>query len=103
MEIVKLRKAPTRQEAESIIRELASEGNIRWSKHSKDRMIERGITMPQILNCLSKGKVTEEPFFNHTNGGGYETAIEKDTAGEWLRVVVCIKLNEKLLIVTVYK
>jgi len=102
METVLLHKIPTRGEASSIIKELVSRGAIAWSRHCKERMRERGITMPQILNCLSKGRVVEEPFLNHTNGGGYETAVEKATAGEWLRVVVCIKLSEKLLIVTVY-
>lgn len=102
MEIVQLHKTPTRSEAASIIKELVSRGSIYWSKHSKERMEQRGITMPQILNCLSKGRVVEEPFLSHINGGGYETAVEKGTAGEWLRVVVCIKLSEKLLIVTVY-
>lgn len=66
-------------------------------------MIERGITMPQILNCLSKGKVVDNPVLNYANGGGFETAIEKNTAGERLRVVVCIKFDEQLLIVTAYE
>lgn len=102
MEIVSPHKTPSRSEAECIIRKLASNGAIRWSKHCKERMKERNITMPQILNCLSKGKVVDEPFLSYRNGGGYETAIERSTAGEWLRVVVCIRLSEKLLIVTVY-
>src|SRR5579872_226999 len=102
MGIVPLHKAPSRSEAESIIKELTSRGAIRWSRHCNERMKERDITMQQILNCLSKGKVVEEPFLSHKDGGGYETAIEKCTAGDWLRVVVCIKFNEKLLIVTVY-
>jgi len=102
MGIVPLHKIPSRLEAESIIKDLVSKGAICWSKHCKERMKERGITMPQILNCLSKGRVTDEPFLNHANGSGYETAIEKGTAGELLRVVVCIKFSEKLLIITVY-
>lgn len=102
MGIVPLHKTPSRLEAESIIQELALKGAIRWSKHCKERMKERGITMPQILNCLSKGKVVDEPCLSYTNGGGYETAMEKGTAGEWLRVVVCIKFDEKLLIITAY-
>ena len=97
-----LNKCPSRLEAERIIKELAENGAICWSAHCKKRMTERTITMPQILNCLIKGRVAEEPFLSHTNGGGYETAVEKGTAGEWLRVAVCIKFNKKLLVVTVY-
>jgi hypothetical protein len=100
--VVPFNKTPTCFEAETIIKKLASSGAIIWSNHCKKRMEERSITMPQILNCLLKGKVTEEPFLNHANGSGYETAVEKITAGEKLKVVVCIKLSEKLLIVTVY-
>lgn len=65
-----------------------------------ERMQQRGITTPQILNCLLKGKVTELPFLVNENGGGYETRVEKGTAGEWLRVVVCLKFDQRLLIVT---
>ena len=102
MGIVPQNKPPTRAEAEAIVRNLTTSGAVSWSKHSKDRMKERDITIPQILNCLAKGKITEDPVFTYTNGGGYETAVEKNTAGRWLKVVVCIKLSEKLLIVTVY-
>lgn len=56
-----------------------------------------------MLNCLSRGKVVEEPFPSYRDGGGYETAIEKCTAGDWLRVVVCIKFNEKLLLLLFIK
>ena len=33
-------------------------------------------------------------------GGGYETRVEKGTAGDWLRVVVCMRFDQKLAIVT---
>lgn len=100
MSIVSLCQVPSRSEAESIIKKLAMDGKISWTKHCKDRMKERGITMPQIVNCLLKGCVTEEPFVNYSNGGGYETRIEKGTAGDGLRVVVCMKFNQTLLIIT---
>jgi len=100
-EIVPFVKVPTSREAEVIIRELAEGGRIVWSGHAKRRMGQRGITMPQIMNCLCKGRVTEPPVFVYTNGGGYETRIERGTAGDWLRVVVCLRLSQKLAIITV--
>jgi hypothetical protein len=100
MSIVPLYKAPSSAEAESIIRELVVKGAICWSKHCKERMRERDINIQQILNCLSKGRVIEEPFLNHANGGGYETAVEKITAGENLKVVVCMKFSQTLLVIT---
>lgn len=99
--IIPLTKIPSISEAEEIIRKLANQGEISWSKHAKERMLERDVTMPQILNCLLKGRVTEPPFFSPENGGGYETRVEKGTAGDWLRVVVCLKLAQNLLVVTV--
>src|SRR5579872_2455491 len=99
-DIVNIHKIPTPEEAEKIIKLLAKKGEINWSKHCIERMRQRGITTPQILNCLLKGKVTEPPFLVNENGGGYETRIEKGTAGEWLRVVVCLKFDQRLLIVT---
>jgi hypothetical protein len=86
-----------------MIRELAKQGDISWTKHSKERMLERGVAMPEIINSLLKGKVTELPFYSHTNGGGYETSVEKGTAGAWLKVVVCVKLVRKFLVITVIK
>ncbi len=102
-EIVSIHKIPTPEEAEKIIRLLAQRGKISWSKHCIERMRQRGITTPQILNCLLKGRVTEPPFLVNENGGGYETRVEKGTAGEWLRVVVCMRFDQRLLIVTAIK
>jgi hypothetical protein len=94
-------KTLTRQEAEKTIRELVAQGAVVYTRHCKTRMAERGIVIPQILNCLAKGKVTEDPFLVYENGGGYETRVEKMTAGEWLRVAVCLRFDQSLLVITV--
>lgn len=101
--IVSLQQTPSSVEAEKIIRTLAEQGAISWSKHCKERMKQRDITIPQVIHCLLKGKVFEEPFLTYENGGGYETSIEKVTAGDWLRIVVCLKFNQRLLIITAIK
>lgn len=98
--IVKINKIPTSKEAEKIIRTLVQNGQITWTQHCKQRMQEREITLPQIINCLLKGKVTEPPFLVNENSGGYETRVEKGTAGDWLRVVVCMRFDQKLAIIT---
>lgn len=33
-----------------------------YSPHAKVRMIERGVTMPDVMDCLGKGQITEGPF-----------------------------------------
>jgi hypothetical protein len=98
--IVNIEKTPTTGEAEIMIRKLVQAGMIAWTTHCKNRMKERDITMPQIINCLLKGRVTEPPFFVSENGGGYETRVEKGTAGDWLRVAVCMRLDQQLAIIT---
>ncbi len=99
--IIPFPKVPSSSEAEKIIKQLVTQGKFSWSEHCKQRMKERKITTPEIINCLLKGRITETPFFSHANGGGYETRMEKGTAGDWLRVVVCLKLSQKLLVITV--
>ena len=99
--VVPLSRVPSVPEAEKIIRHLVKEGKISFSKHARQRMRQREVTTPQILNCLSKGRITEPPFFSYENGGGYETRVERGTAGDWLRVVVCLKLSQNLLIISV--
>lgn len=101
--VILFQKSPNATEAEKIIQELVQKGAISWSRHCKERMRERGITIQQVTNCLSKGRVTETPFLSQENGGGYETRMEKITAGEWLRVAVCIKFTQRLLIITAIK
>jgi len=98
--IIPLEKIPTKQEAQEIIRELAKLDKISWTSHSKQRMLERDITMPAIKNCLEKGTVTEEPYRIYEHGGGYRTTIEKRTAGRFLQVVLTLKYTQKLLIIT---
>lgn len=88
--------------AEVRVRKLVGEGKIAWTKHAKERMKERGITIQQILNCLSKGRIIEGPFQTLREGGGEEVTIEKMTAGEQLRVAACLKPNETVLVITAF-
>ncbi len=99
--IVPLHNVPTRPEAEEIIKQLVSLSKIKFSAHARRRMQERGITTPQIINCLQKGSIVEGPFPSFQNGGGYQASIKRFVAGEELKVVVCMKYSQSLLIITV--
>jgi hypothetical protein len=101
--IIPLQKTPSCAEAEAIIKKLAALGQISLSTHCKERMKEREITMQQVLTCLAKGKVTDEPFLTHLSGGGYETTIERIVAGDHLRLGVCLKFSQKILVITAIK
>ncbi len=105
MTIVPLHKTPNKVEAEKIVHELAAKGLVSWSKHAKERMEERGITTQQVPTCLAKGKVVEHPILANKKGsaGGYEIAMERLTAGDYLRVILCLRFSQTVLVVTVMK
>lgn len=88
---------------ESVVREFVASGKLRWTKHSKERMSECGVTIQQVRHCLQKGRIIEGPFLTYEDGGGYKMIMEKVVAGDLLRVVICLdELNEKLRIITVF-
>lgn len=98
--IIPLEKIPTKQEAQHMIRELAKLDKISWTSHSKQRMLERDISISAIKNCLEKGTITEEPYRVYEFGGGYRATVEKRTAGRFLQVVLTLKYTQRLLIIT---
>lgn len=105
MNIVPLHTIPCKKEAEKIIRALTENNKVSFSLHCKERMKERGINMPQILNCLAKGRAMENPTIANKKGdmGGYEITMEKLTAGEYIKVVVCLRYCQTALVITAMK
>lgn len=101
--VVPLQRIPTKLEAQEIIKKLVASGQITLSRHCKERMNERDITIQQIITCLTKGKVTEELFLSHRSGGGYETTMERIVAGDHLRIGICLKFSQKVLVITAIK
>lgn len=99
--IVPLTRAPSVPEAKKIIQTLVEDGRVKWRGHAKRRLKQREVTVEQVLQCLKCGAITEGPFFAHTNGGGYETRIEGSASGDWLRVVVCLRLDQNLAVISV--
>jgi hypothetical protein len=101
--IVEFQKAPSRLEAEDILKKLVTIGQVSLSAHCKQRMGERGITTQQVLTCLSKGRVIENPFLTNEQGGGYHVAVERTVAGDALRIVASIKFSQRILVITAIK
>ena len=99
--IVPLKKCPTKKEAQEIIRRLAEDGEVRFDPHAQRRKRSRFISDMQILNCLSTGWVDEDPAPNMSRQG-WETAVRGKVAGETLRVAVCIRWKQDVLVVTCY-
>lgn len=94
-------KPPSRSEAQKIIRTLAEQGKIQWHPHAHGSMRKRKISALQVLNCLKKGTVDEEPTTNLSHKG-WQTAVVGRAAGEWMRVVVCLRWKQDVLVITCY-
>lgn len=105
MNIVPLHKLPSKIEAEKILRELTAKGMVTLSKHARDRMAKRKVNFQQVLTCLAKGKVTDEPVLANKGGddAGYEITVERSVAGERLRVGVCLRFSHSAKVITVIK
>lgn len=105
MTIVPLHKIPSKAEAQRIVKELAEKGMVIWSKHARERMVERKVSGQQVLTCLMKGKVTDEPVLANKGGseGGYDITVERLTAGDYIRVGVCLKFSQAAKVITVIK
>jgi len=97
--VVPLKRTPNKKEAETIIRKLVAEGKIEFHGHARKSMKKRKISTLQILRCLEKGKLLEEPFTSLTHKG-YETSMDRSVAGEWIKVVVCLRWTQDLLVIT---
>ena len=92
-------KRLTRKQAKQAIRDCVATSSFKLSKHAQQRMKQRSITMMQIVNCLKKGEVTEDLYMSpHYNG--WNTTIEKMTAGRYLRLPVCLTWRQDVLIIT---
>lgn len=79
--------------ARKIINDLASNytHRIRWSKHVKDRMIERGVTTGQILTLLkSKRSVFREGPYEEPNGD-WKFNLKGMAAGQVIELTVALK------------
>ena len=101
MTVVPMIKAPSKKEAQDIIRKLAAEGKVSFHPHAKLGKKKRKISTLQALNCLATGFVDEEPTQNLSHKG-WSTAVVGRVAGVRLRVVVCLRWSQNLLVVTCY-
>lgn len=97
--VVPIIKAPTKNEAEKIIKKLILAERIRWTEHAKQRMAERDISILEVRNALSKGKVIDEPY-SSLSLNGWETAVERVFGNESLKIGICLKFSQEILVIT---
>lgn len=78
-----------------MVRGLASANRVRWSRHSRERMAQRGMTESDVLLAL-RGAVTCQPG----NTPDRWKVTGPDTDGDDLTAVV--RIEGDLLVITVY-
>lgn len=91
-----------KKKALEIIREIATNsGRVFYSGHARARMAEREISMPDVMECLSRGQITEGPA--NMPAGDWRFTISWFRAGSPLQVVGAIDIDDDgtyLVIVT---
>lgn len=87
----------SRPEALRIIRQAAADSaRVFFTLHANARLRRRKITPLQVLECLLKGTITEGPA--PSIKGGWECAMERTVAGDWIKVAVVIDDDQNLVI-----
>ncbi|MGE8560975.1 MAG: DUF4258 domain-containing protein [Acinetobacter sp.] len=95
----------TEIEARHKLREFAEDtSKIKLSKHVRERMKERYISLKQIICCFEHGDITEGPYPD--TRGDCKLNVTVRTAGEYITVTVVIKSEEDgdfSIVVTTFK
>lgn len=97
----------TEMTARYIVNDLAENytSRIRWSRHVKQRMLERGVTSRQILTLLkSKHSVFREGPYQELNGD-WKFNLKGLAAGKIIELTVVLKNHQdapSLVLVTVW-
>ena len=69
--------------------------------HAKPRMVERKVTLPQVLEVLRHGAV-HEPAHQDLRTGDWRCTLQRRVAGDLLRVA-CAVHEGKVIVVTVMR
>lgn len=83
----------TNHSALNKLKEFAKDtSKIRLSKHARERMAERNISMTQIVCCFEHGSITEGPFKN--TYGDWQLNVSVRSAGDFITTTVALCLDE---------
>lgn len=89
------------EQALELIRHIINDGEVIYSSHARERMIERNFTISDILLILQKGKLAEKQYEENKKNWKY-TIQGADIDGDEGTIVTAIISNRKQLIVTVF-
>ena len=84
---------------EKHIHRLALEsGSIRFTLHPRTRMLQRGIVVAMVLDCLRRGVIRRPPELN-IKTDWHECRMERYTGGKNVAVVVAVDESDPSVIV----
>jgi len=92
----------SKKQALTEIRAMPS-GKVFFPRHARDRMLERGISRPDVMGCLANGSITEGPA--PMPGGSWRMTLSWFRAGCPLVVVVELDVDSDgsfLVVVTTF-
>lgn len=91
--------------AQQIIQEIVTDtAKVHFTHHARERMSERDITFREVINCLSKGNISEGPA-RSIRKGTWEMTFKILSAGEQISVVVALDSDEQgnyIIVITVF-
>lgn len=90
-------------EATKVIRDIIKHsGEIILTSHCKERLLERNLSMHDLLSVLSNGVVNDPPEYNaRYNQYRYKVVGQTIDSGEAMAITVIVS-HRSVLIVTVY-
>lgn len=77
----------SRNQAEQYIKDIARDSSrVFFSKHARERMVERHVSRKEVIDCLGRFAFFEEPHWSTSHHGGYRMTIEAWGVDKRLRI-----------------
>ena len=91
----------TRDFAIARVHELSKDsGNLRWTRHIRERMLERGIDTDAVLRVLRSGDIDQDPVAGDAKGEWIVKLTRKMTGGRTVGIVTILLKENRLRLVT---
>ncbi len=101
--VIQMRITPAN--AKKRIAEVAKDSaKVIFTRHANERSSQRSITRKQVINCLTHGCFTEDPYWDQMNGG-YKFTMQTVDSGERVSVAAALYKNDNgdyVVVITVF-
>ena len=91
---------PSRKSFKDQANRLIDMGYMALSAHARQRMMERDVNMAEVINCIRKGHVVEDPYIDIK--GRWRASMQRATDGRRIDVVLAAEEPPRLVVVTVF-